>query len=106
MRFRELIQGLEHMDILVFDQDALIVFQNGPMHKDDIVIELLPVLKDAERLELFHPTECQLVIQGKRILMRRAGEFTIAVFLTGEADTDKAYLDTIRAFYRLKPELK
>lgn len=106
MRFHELMQGLEEMDLLVFDGDALIVYQNGPLHKDDIVIELLPILKEASRLELFTPEECQVTVQEKRILLRKIGEFTLAVFMTGDSARDRFHLDAIRAFHRLKPELR
>ena len=105
MRFLELIAGLEHLDLIVFDDDALVVFQNGPMHKDDITIELLPLLKDAQRLELFQPDECQVVVAEKRILLRRVGAFTLAVFLQDPEALDTARLEALRLFYRLKPEL-
>ena len=105
MRFLKLIEGLEHLDLIVFDNNALVVFQNGPMHKDDITIELLPLLKDAQRLELFRPREGQVVVDGKRILLRQIGEFTLAVFLADQEKGEATRLDALRLFYRLKPEL-
>lgn len=105
MQFDELMGDFPDLDMVVFDREALVVFQKGELSKEDLVIELGPILKDAERLEIFAPTECVLKTGSHRILMRQAGEYIIAVIQDVSVPKDKLYLDLIRVYNRLVPEL-
>ncbi len=105
MQFDELMMDFPDLDIVVFDREALVVFEKGSIPKDNLVIELGPILKDAERLELFVPSECVLKAGGHHVLMRQAGEYVVALVQEASAPTGKLYLDLIRVYNRLVPEL-
>jgi len=104
MRLKELMAGLEHLDMVVFDNEALVVFQSGPTPKEDVIIELLSVLKDGQRLELIQPDEGLVIVKGKRILVRRMGDYWVTLLADPSDSSQKIWLDMVRVHHRLMPE--
>ncbi len=105
MQFDELMLDFPDLNMVVFDREALVVYQKGSIPKDDLVIELGPILKDAERLELFVPSECVVKAGDYHVLMRQAGDYIVAVIQDASLPTGELYLDLVRVYNRLVPEL-
>ena len=106
MQFEEMTKDLPGRKFVIFDREALVVYQSPGIEADRMVIDLADLVANAVRLELFTPTESLLNMDGQLVLLRQAGDFFIALL----ADDNGALggelaLDMLKLHSRLLPEL-
>ncbi len=104
MQFAELTGDLSDREFVVFDREALVVYQSPGSELDRIVVDLADLVANAIRLEIFKPTESLLKLGDQLILLRQAGDFFIAL-LARNSSRRELMLDMIKLHSRLLPEL-
>ncbi|NOY23830.1 MAG: hypothetical protein GXO70_10030, partial [Acidobacteria bacterium] len=56
MQFNEITRDLADREFVIFDKEALVVYQSPGSQLDRMVIDLADLLANAVRLEIFTPT--------------------------------------------------
>ncbi len=105
MQFSEITKDLADREFVIFDQEALIVYQTPGLEFERMVIDLADLVSNAIRLEIFYPKETLLNLNGRLILLRQAGDFFIALLGKNEEDRKSFSLDMLKLYSRLLPEL-
>ncbi|NOZ12632.1 MAG: hypothetical protein GXO69_03175 [Acidobacteria bacterium] len=105
MQFSEITKDLADREFVIFDKEALVVYQTPGLELEKTVIDLADIVSNAIRLEIFRPEETLLDLNGRLVLLRQAGDFFIA--LLGKKGEDSKYfaLDMLKLYSRLLPEL-
>lgn len=106
MQFTEITRDLTDREFVVFDSEALVVYQSPGSQLDRMVIDLADLVANAVRLEIFTPTESLLNLNGRMVLLRQAGDYFIAL-LGGENEegNESLALDMLKLHSRFLPEL-
>ena len=106
MQLDMITSDLNNLEFVVFDHEALIVYQSGGMEKESLVIDLTDLVSNAVRLELFEPDSCTMVLHGRHILLRKIGEFCVALVAPSDpVQQSSLELEMIKLYYRLSSEL-
>ncbi len=106
MQFNEITRDLSDRKFVVFDKEALVVYQSPGAELDQMVIDLADLVANAVRLEMFTPTESLLNVNGRLILLKQVGDFFIALLCEGNGEESrKLVLDMLKLESRLLPEL-
>ncbi len=106
MQFNEITRDLADREFVIFDKEALVVYQSPGSQLDRMVIDLADLVANAVRLEIFTPTESLLNLNGRLILLRQAGDFFIALLASENEDgNENLTLDMLKLHSRLLPEL-
>lgn len=106
MQFDKITGDLSNREFVVFDKEALVVYQSPGSQLDRIVIDLADLVANAVRLEIFTPTESLLNLNGCLVLLRQAGDYFIALLADeNEEGNENLALDMLKLHSRLLPEL-
>jgi hypothetical protein len=106
MQFDQLTGDLADREFVVFDKEALVVYQSPSAQLERMVIDLADLVANVLKLEMFTPTESLLNLDGRLVLLRQAGDFFIAL-LSGEngEGNENLALDMLKLHSRLLSEL-
>ena len=106
MQFDQLTGDLVDREFVVFDKEALVVYQSPGSELDRMVIDLADLVANVSKLEMFTPTESLLNLDGRLVLLRQAGDFFIALLSRKNQKGDETLaVDMLKLHSRLLPEL-
>ncbi len=105
MAFKQLISDLEVKSILVFDNQALLVYASENIYDfnhepESLAVELLDFINSLNALPLFLPDHYILRLNGITFFIKKHKDVFIAL-LSEDAKLSKAYLDFIKVYNRV-----